>query len=235
MFSFLVNTIAILVGSAIGILFRNKIKKEICDQVMKAIGLTLLVISMSNALVYMATVKGSQIELGGTLVLIICIVIGTFIGEFLKIDDGFNKFGLFVEKKINKGQICDGFITASLIYCIGSMAIIGTFDAVSGNPDTIYLKSILDGVTSIALAATLGFGVALSSLSVLVYQGLLTILFLFLKDVFPSDLITMINMVGYVLIAGLALNFLIEKKIKVANMLPSLIVVIIYYFIAGLF
>ena len=235
MFSFLVNAGAIFVGSVIGIIFRNKIKKEICDQVMKAIGLTLLVISTSNALVYMATVKGAQIELNGTLALIICIVIGTFIGEFLKIDDGFNKFGLFIEKKINKGQICDGFITASLIYCIGSMAIIGTFDAVSGNPETIYMKSLLDGVTSIALAATLGFGVALSSLSVLVYQGILTILFLFLKDVFPNDLVTMINMVGYVLIAGLALNFLIEKKVKVANMLPSLIVVIIYYFLTGLF
>ena len=102
MFSFLVNAVAIFVGSVIGIIFRNKIKKEICDQVMKTIGLTLLVISTSNALVYMATVKGAEIELNGTLALIICIVIGTFIGEFLKIDDGFNKFGLFIEKKINK-------------------------------------------------------------------------------------------------------------------------------------
>lgn len=235
MLSFLVNTVAIIVGSAIGIVFRNKIKKEICDQVMKVIGLTLLVISMCNALIYMASVKGTQIELNGTLVLILCIVIGTFIGEFLKIDDGFNKFGLFIEKKINKGKICEGFITSSLLFCIGSMAIIGTFDAVSGNPDTIYLKSILDGVTSIALAATLGFGVALSSISVFVYQGILTIIFLVLKDVFPNDLIVMINMVGYVLIAGLALNFLIENKVKVANMLPSLLVVIIYYLISGLF
>ena len=235
MFSFVVNTIAVIVGSFIGVLFKSKIKKEICDQVMKAIGLVLLVIAVSNCFTYMATIKDNSIELNGTLIMIICVVVGTFIGEFLKIDDGFNKFGLFVEKKINKGKIVEGFITASLVYCVGSMAIIGTFDAVSGNPDTIYLKSTLDGITSIALAASLGFGVALSSVTVFVYQGLLTLLFLLIKDSLPSDLITLINMVGYVLIAGLALNFLLEKKIKVANMLPSLIIAIIYYFLSGLF
>ena len=235
MFSFLVNTVAVIVGSLIGILFKKNIKKDICDQVMKAIGIVLLVIAISNCFVYMANINGNSIELSGTLVLIICIVIGTFVGEFLKIDDGFNKLGLFIEKKINKGKIVEGFITSSLLYCVGSMAIIGTFDAVSGNPDTIYLKSTLDGITSIALAATLGFGVALSSITVFVYQGLLTVLFLFIKDVLPADLITLINMVGYVLIAGLSLNFLVENKIKVANMLPSLIVVVIYYFISGLF
>ena len=235
MFSFVVNTVAVIVGSLIGILFKSKIKKEICDQVMKAIGLVLLVIAICNCLTYMAKINGNIIELDGTLIMILCVVIGTFIGEFLKIDDGFNKFGLFIEKKLNKGKIVDGFVTASLLYCVGSMAIIGTFDAVSGNPETIYIKSTLDGITSIALAATLGFGVALSSVSVFVHQGLLTLLFFLLKDSLPTDLITLINMVGYVLIAGLALNFLIEKKIKVANMLPSLIIVIIYYFISGLF
>ena len=235
MFSFLINTVAVIAGSLIGILFKKNIKKDICDQVMKAIGIVLLVIAISNCFVYMANINGNSIELSGTLVLIICIVIGTFVGEFLKIDDGFNKLGLFIEKKINKGKIVEGFITSSLLYCVGSMAIIGTFDAVSGNPDTIYLKSTLDGITSIALAATLGFGVALSSITVFIYQGLLTVLFLFIKDVLPADLITLINMVGYVLIAGLSLNFLVENKIKVANMLPSLIVVVIYYFISGLF
>ena len=235
MFSFVVNAAAIILGSIIGIVFRKYIKKEICDQVLKAVGLVLFVIAICNTLTYMGTVKDNKIELAGTLILIICICLGTFIGEFLKIDDGFNKFGLALEKKLNKGKIVDGFVTATLVYCVGSMAIIGTFDAVSGNPETIYLKSALDGITSIALASTLGFGVALSSASVFIYQGLLTLLFFFLKESLPSDLIQMINMVGYVLIAGIAFNFLSDKKIKVANMLPSLIIVIIYYFISGLF
>lgn len=235
MFSFVFNAIAVIVGSAIGILFKKHIKKEICDQVLKAVGLVLFIVGVCNTLKYMATVNGNTIELDGTLIMIICISVGTFIGEFLKIEDGFNKLGLAIEKKLNKGKIVEGFVTATLVYCVGSMAILGTFDAVSGNPETIYLKSALDGITSIALASTLGFGVALSSVSVLVYQGLLTVLFLLLKEALPNELVQMMNMVGYVLISGIAFNFLSDKKIRVANMLPSLVIVIIYYFLSNLF
>lgn len=235
MFSFVVNTVAVIVGSVIGIIFKKYIKKEICDSVLKAIGLVLLIVGIANTIKYMATIKDGIIELDGTLLLIVCISLGTFIGEFLKIDDGFNKLGLKIEQKLNKGKIVDGFVTATLVYCVGSMAILGTFDAVSGNPETIYLKSALDGITSIALASTLGFGVALSSVSVFIYQGLLTLLFLLIKEALPEDLIQMMNIVGYVLISGIAFNFLSDKKIKVANMLPSLIIVIIYYYLSKLF
>ena len=235
MFSFVVNTVAVILGSIIGIVFRKYIKKEICDQVLKAVGLVLFVIGICNTLMYMATVNENKIELDGTLILIVCISLGTFIGEFLKIDDGFNKIGLALERKLNKGKIVEGFVTATLVYCVGSMAIIGTFDAVSGNPETIYLKSLLDGITSIALASTLGFGVALSGISVFIYQGLLTLLFFFLKEALPNDLIQLMNMVGYVLITGIAFNFLSDKKIKVANMLPALIITILIYFALLLF
>ena len=235
MFSFVINALAVILGSVVGIAFKKFIKKEICDSVLKAIGLVLFIIGIINTLKYMAVIEDGVIEISGTLLLIICICLGTFIGEFLKIEDGFNKLGLFVERKLNKGKIVEGFVTATLVYCVGSMAIIGTFDAVTGNPETIYLKSALDGITSIALASTLGFGVALSSISVFVYQGLLTILFFFLKEALPADLIQLLNMVGYVLISGIAFNFLSDKKIKVANMLPSLVIAIIYYFLSMLF
>lgn len=235
MFSFIVNTAAVIIGSIIGIVFKKFIKKEICDQVLKAIGLVLFIVGICNTLMYMATINENKIELDGTLILIVCIALGTFIGEFLKIDDGFNKLGLTIEKKLNKGKIVEGFVTATLVYCVGSMAIIGTFDAVTGHPETIYLKSTLDGITSIALASTLGFGVALSSISVFVYQGLLTVLFLLIKEALPNELIQLMNMVGYVLISGIAFNFLSDKKIKVANMLPALVIVIIYYYLSQLF
>lgn len=235
MFSFIINALAVILGSVIGIVFKKFIKKEVCDSVLKAIGLVLFIIGVINTLKYMAIIEDGVIEIGGTLVLIICICLGTFIGEFLKIEDGFNKLGLAIEKKLNKGKIVEGFVTATLVYCVGSMAIIGTFDAVTGNPETIYLKSALDGITSIALASTLGFGVALSSVSVLVYQGLLTLLFFILKEALPVELIQLMNMVGYVLISGIAFNFLSDKKIRVANMLPSLVIVIIYYFLSLLF
>lgn len=235
MFSFVINAICVAVGSMIGIVFKKFIKKETCDAVLKVIGLVLFIVGIANVFKYMATIDGNLIQLDGTLILLVCISVGTFIGEFLKIDDAINKLGLTIEKKINKGKIVEGFVTSTLVCCVGSMAIIGTFDAVTGNPDTIYLKSALDGITSIALASTLGFGVALSSVSVLVYQGLLTLLFYFLNDSLSNELISLFNMVGYVLIAALAFNFLSDKKIKVANMLPSLILVIIYYIISNLF
>lgn len=231
MFSFVVNAVAVLAGSIIGVLFRKFIKKETCNAVLKAMGIVLLMMGVANTIKYMITITGSTFEIDGTLVLILCITVGTFIGEIIKIDAGFNKFGLFVEKKINKGQIVDGFITATLVYCVGSMAIIGTFDAVNGDSSTIYLKSALDGISSIAFASTLGFGVALSSISVLIYQGLLTVLFWLIGSVLPEELINLINLVGYILIIAIGFNFVTDSKIKVANMLPSLIIVIIYYYL----
>ncbi len=237
MLSFVFNAIAVVIGSIIGVLFKNKIKKEICDSVLKALGITIFLIGIVNVLKYMSNIDivDRTIEIEGTLLLILSIAIGTFIGEFLKIDDCLNSLGNKIEKKLNKGKIVEGFVTSTLMYCVGSMAIIGTLDAVQGNPDTIYLKSALDGITSIALASTLGLGVGLSSISILVYQGLLTLIFYFLGDVIPADFWELFNMVGYVLISALGLNLLITNKIKVANMLPSLLIVIIYYIIISIF
>lgn len=235
MFSFVFNAIAVVFGTGIGILFKNKIKKETCDAVLKAIGVVVLLIGICNTFKYMATVVGSKIELNGTLLMIVSIAVGTFIGEFLKIDDGLNSLGVKIEQKVGKGNIVDGFVTATLMYCVGSMAIVGTLEAVNGHPETIYLKSALDCITSVALASTLGFGVGLSSISILAYQGLLTLLFFFLGEVIPVDLMNLINLVGYVLIAALGVNLLVPDKIKVANMLPSLLIVVVYYYIAALF
>ena len=236
MFSFLVNGAFILVGTIIGLVFRKYIKKEVCDAVMKAVGLVVFVIGIVGLIENMISVNvDGSISTTGTLALIICISLGTIIGELIDIDKQFNKFAGFVEKKLNKGKISEGFVTSTLLFCVGSMAIIGSFESALGKPDTIYLKSLLDGVSSIALSATLGFGVGLSAVSVIVYQGSLTLLFYIFKDFMPADFIILFNTVGYVLIAALGLNFLVKDKIKVANMLPALLIVIPYYLIMTLF
>ena len=236
MFSFLVNGAAILIGTIVGLVFRKYIKKEICDAVMKAVGLVVFVIGMIGLIENMVSVNADgTISTTGTLALIICVSLGTIIGEFIDIDKQFNRFAHLLEVKFNKGKLSEGFVTSTLLFCIGSMAIIGSFESALGKPDTIYLKSLLDGISSIALAATLGFGVGLSALSVIIYQGLLTLLFFIFKDFMPGDFITLFNTVGYVLIAALGLNFLVKEKIKVANMLPALIIVIPYYLIMTLF
>lgn len=239
MFAFAVNALLVIVGSLIGLIFKKFIKKEICDMVLKAMGLVVLLIGIIGVIQNMITVEDGKLSSNGTLLLIMAIAIGTFIGEFIKIEQHMNDFAYKLEKKINKGKIADGFITATLIYCVGSMAIIGSMESAFGSPNTIYLKSALDGITSIALASTLGFGVALSSVSIIIYQGILTLLFYFLGDFLPTDFITSFSMVGYTMVAAIGLNFLIKDKengsIRVGNMLPSLLVVIVYHLIMMLF
>lgn len=229
MFAFLVNAATVILGSIIGLIFKKFIKKETCDQVLKAMGIVVLLIGIIGVIENMITIQDGKISSSGTLLLIMAIAIGTFIGEALKIDQHMNNFGEKLEKKLNKGKIAEGFITATLIYCIGSMSIVGSMESALGNPNTIYLKAALDGITSIALASTLGIGVMLSSVSVILYQGLLTLLFYFLGNFMPASFITSFSMVGYTMVAGIGLNFILKDKIKIANMLPSLLIVIIYH------
>lgn len=229
MFAFLVNAATVILGSIIGLIFKKFIKKETCDQVLKAMGIVVLLIGIIGVFENMITVQNGKISSSGTLLLIMSIAIGTFIGEALKIDKHMNDFGDKIEQKLNKGKIAEGFITATLIYCVGSMSIIGSMESALGNPNTIYLKSALDGITSIALASTMGVGVMLSSISIIVYQGLLTLLFYFLGNFMPASFITSFSMVGYTMVAAIGFNFILKDKIKVANMLPSLLIVIIYH------
>lgn len=232
MFAFLVNALTVILGSVIGLIFKKFIKKETCDQVLKAMGIVVLIIGLVGVLENMITIENGHISSSGTLTLIMAIAVGTFIGEFLKLDKHMNDLGEKIERKLNKGQIAEGFITATLIYCVGSMSIIGSMESALGNPDTIYLKSALDGITSIALASTLGIGVMLSSVSVIIYQGLLTLLFYLLGNFMPIDLITSLSMVGYTMVAAIGLNFILKDKIKVANMLPSLVIALLFYLIS---
>ena len=227
MFAFLVNALTVVIGSIIGLLFKKRIKKETCDQVLKALGIIVLLIGIFGVIENMVSIIDGKISFDGTLLLIISITIGTFIGEALKIDDGLNKMGSKLEIRFKKGKMAEAFVVSTLLYCVGSMTIVGSLESALGNPETIYLKAALDGITSIVLASTLGPGVILSSISVILYQGLLTLLFVILGDFLPMEFIKGLGMVGYVLVAGNGLNFLIKDKIKVANMLPSFIIIII--------
>lgn len=228
MFSFVVNAVSVVIGSIIGLLFKKLIKKEYCEAVLKAMGLVVIMVGILGVI---ENVNNENVKYG-TIVIIVCIAIGTFIGEFTKIDTHLNNMADKIEKKLNKGSISEGLVTSSILYCVGAMAIIGSLNASLGDPSTIYIKSGLDGVTSIALASTLGFGVALSSIAVLVYQGLLTLIFYLLESIIDPAMIEIfavyISMVGYILVLGIGINFFLKEKIKIANMLPSIIIAIIY-------
>lgn len=233
MIGFLVNAIGVIVGGFIGLLFRKFIKKEYCDSILKGMGIVVILVGLFGVIENTVTFNAGKIAFEGTLLLIISIGVGTFFGELLKIDDHLNNFALKVEKKVNKGKISEGFITATALYCVGAMTIIGTLNDTLGNPDTIYLKAALDLITSIVLATTMGIGVLFSAFSIIIYQGLLTLVFALVKSVIDSsslfELTRLISMVGYVLVIAIGINFLLKEKIKVTNMLPALLIPIIYY------
>jgi uncharacterized membrane protein YqgA involved in biofilm formation len=227
----IINVLAIIVGTVLGLIFRRWVKKDICDSVLKAVGLVIIVISILAIIKNAITIEDNIIKTNFELLLLISIVIGTFIGEMLKIDELIIKFGNKLEARVNKSMLSIGFVNATMIFCVGAMAITGAIEAAFGNYQILYIKAILDGITALVLATTLGFGVLLSSVVVLIYQGLITFFAVYLKPFMSHEFISAFSVVGYTLVLGLGINFIRTEKIKVANMIPSLFLVILYFII----
>ena len=220
----IVNTLAVLIGSAIGILVKQGMPERYEKTVMNGVGLAVGLIGLQMAL------KTQNI-----VILIISLVIGGILGEWLNIDEQINNFGSAINKRFGKQKenIGEGFVTATLMFCVGAMAIVGPIqDGLNHDPSMLYAKAILDGISAIVFAASLGIGVALSSVSIFIYQGGLTLLASFLGSFMNEKIIAEMTAVGGLLIIGLSLFMLEIKKIKVANLLPALpIVVVIAYFV----
>ena len=213
----IVNSVAIILGCLIGLLVKGKASQKNSDTVMNGLALCVLYIGISGSL------KGED-----TLVTIICIAVGGLIGELIDIDKWLNKLGEFLENKFNKEQkdgsvsISQGFVSASLLFCIGAMGIVGSLQSgLTGNHETLFAKSILDGIISIIFTATLGIGVMFSSVSVFLYQGTITIGASVLSGVLSTQVINSMTAVGSLLIVGLGLNMLKATNIKIANLLPA--------------
>lgn len=215
----LVNTVAILVGGTCGCLFKKALPAWLGEAIMKALGLCVLYLGITGIL-----------EDGAFLVVILSMVLGVLVGELLKLDDHINAFGRWIEKKVSRGKegdssIANGFVTASLLFCVGAMAILGPLqDGLTGDSSTLFVKSLLDGVSSIVFASTLGVGVLFSAGAVLVYQGVIALLAVWISPYLIENtyLLAQINVVGSLLIMALALNMLGLTKLKVMNMVPAL-------------
>ena len=219
-----VNVATVLLGSLVGLLFRKGIPERISRAMMLAIGLCTLYIGVDGAL------EGSN-----TIVLILSMVFGTLIGTLLDIDDKINRIGQFIERKLKKEgektSIAEGFMTASLLFCVVAMTIVGSLNAgLTGDNTLIFTKSILDLISSCLLASTLGIGVMFAAVFVLLVQGGLVLLAGLLQNVLTDQaLIAEITCAGSVMIIGLGLNILGITKLKVANFLPALLLVPLFY------
>lgn len=223
----IVNSIAIILGAFVGILIKKGIKEKYKSTIMDGIGLSVVIIGI------MGGIKANNIIL-----VIASIVIGSIIGEVIDIDLKLDHLGLTMEKSFGKGDanFSKGFVTASLVYCIGAMAIVGSLESgLLGNHDTLIAKSILDGITAVIFASTLGIGVAFSAIPVFIYQGSITLLANVVKDLLTTDVINEMSAVGGILILAIGINILGIKKIKVANMLPAIFIPLVYLSILNLF
>ena len=223
MIATLINVATIILGSLLGYFMRKGIKDEYKETIMDGIGLSVLIMGI------MSTIKTDNF-----LLVIASIVIGSVIGEMLGIEKGLDKVGLRLQKRFGKNgsDLSQGFITATLVFCIGAMAIVGSIEAgLTGDYKTLFAKSVIDGVTSIIFTSSLGIGVIFSAIPVLLYQGSITLLSVPLREILTDPIINEMSAVGGVLIAGIAINLMGIKKIRVSNMLPSLLVPVIYILI----
>ena len=227
----LINCGLILLGGIIGLLFKQAVSEGMERSVKKAVGVAVVMVGLCGALNVMLRVEDGRLKSSGELLLVVSLALGTFIGEALKLDRRIDKGCSAIERKFKASNFSAGFITASLIYCIGAMAIVGSIqDGLLGDSSTLITKGIIDGITSVVLAATLGYGVLFSVVPVLVYQGALTLLAGTLDSVLQGQLLDNICMVGYVLVLCIGINFLSTKdnQIKTVNMLPAILVPVGY-------
>ena len=218
MFAVIVNTVTVLLGSAVGLLFKKGIPKRLTDAVMLGIGLCTLYIGLSG------TLKGEN-----TIVLILSMVLGAIIGTALDIDGAINRLGAWIEGKFSrKGEkvsIAQGFVTACLLFCVGAMTIVGSLNAgLTGDYEMLLTKSVLDLISSSMLAVSLGIGVMFAAAFVFVFQGALVLLAGFLQPLLTAGAINETICVGSLLIVGLGLNLLGITKIKVADYLPAIVI-----------
>ena len=218
----IVNTIAVIVGAGIGIFFKKGIPEKLSDTMMKGLGLCTLFLGISGSL------DGQN-----SLILIISIVVGALIGEGIDLDARLNQLGNWLENKFkskdgSKVSIAEGFVSASLLFCVGAMTIVGSLQSgLQGNHEMLFNKSMLDFVAAIIFASTMGVGVMVSAAFVFVYQGAITMLAQWVAPVLSDVVIAEMNCVGSVIIMGLALNMLGITKLKVMNYVPAIFIPII--------
>ena len=229
----IVNVVAIMVGGAAGVVFKKILSKRITDTVMQGVGLAVIIIGLSGALSAAFTFADGKISANHILLMIISLAVGGLIGELIKIEGKLDAFGKYCESKLVKpgesSTFTQGFVTATLVFCVGSMAIVGALeDGISGNSDILFAKSALDGITAMIFASTMGVGVLFSAIMVGGYQGAITLLAVFAAPYLNEVVVTQMSLIGSVLIMAIGFNLLQIAKIRVGNLLPAIFIPILY-------
>jgi uncharacterized membrane protein YqgA involved in biofilm formation len=223
----IVNAFSIVIGSLIGLFLKGNIPEKYSKTIINGIGLAVILIGVKTAL-----------KTDAILIVIISLAVGSLLGELLRVEDRLDQLGNWVGSRLSKNSegISKGFVSASLLYCAGAMAIIGSMESgLTGNHQTLFAKSILDGVGSVLFAATLGIGVLFSAVSVFIYQGLITVTASLIKPFLLPEVVSQMSAVGGLLILAIGVGLMEIRKIKIGNMLPAVFIPLIFQMLRHLY
>lgn len=231
----IINTAAIILGGILGALFGKLLKDRHQDSLCKVCGVCTLFIGITGALEGMLTVDGTSVTGGGSLLIIGCLAIGAFVGEILNIEDAFERFGQWLKIKTGNARdqlFVEGFVTASLTVCIGAMAIVGSIqDGLLGDPSILVTKAVLDLIIVMVMTCSMGKGCAFSAIPVFLLQGGVTCLARLIQPIMTEAALANLSLIGSILIFCVGINLVWGKKIRVANMLPAIVIAVIAAFL----
>ena len=231
----IINTAAIAAAGFCGHLFGKLFTEDKQDALTKVCGITVLFIGIAGAMEGMLSIEGTSIKSGKAMFIVLCIAIGTIIGELLGIENAFERFGECLKIKTGNAKdkrFVEAFVTASLTVCIGAMAIVGSIqDGILGDYTTLAVKALLDFIIIAVMCSSMGKGAAFSAIPVFLLQGSMTLLSRLIEPVMTEGAIANISMIGSILIFCVGINLVWGKKVRVANMLPALILAVVFAFL----
>ena len=231
----IINTAAIVAGGAGGALFGRFLKENVQDTLTRVCGVSTLFIAITGALEQMLTIENGAIVSGGAMLVILCLTIGAVIGELLNLEGAFERFGEWLKQKTGNARdkrFVDAFVTASLTVCIGAMAIVGSIeDGITGDYSILATKAVLDFIIIMVMSCSMGRGAVFSAIPVAILQGSITALAGLVRPLMTEAALNNLSMVGNVLIFCVGINLVWGKKVRVANLLPAIVIAVIAAFL----
>ena len=228
----LVNALAIIAGGIVGMVFGKKIPERMQETLLKVNGTAVLFIGIGGVMSKMLTIKDGVVNTQGSMMMIGSLAIGTVVGELLDLDGWMHRFGVCLQKKTGNGSdshFIEGFVSASLTVCIGAMAIVGAIaDGINGNHSVLFAKAVLDLIIVMVMSASLGKGCLFSFVPVVILQGSVTLLAKLIAPLITTAALNNISYVGSVLIFCVGVNLIFDSKIRVANILPAILVAVLW-------
>ena len=231
----IINTAAIVAGGAGGALFGRFLKENVQDTLTRVCGVSTLFIAITGALEQMLTIENGAIVSGGAMLVILCLTIGAVIGELLNLEGAFERFGEWLKQKTGNAKdkrFVDAFVTASQTVCIGAMAIVGSIeDGITGDYSILATKAVLDFIIIMVMSCSMGRGAVFSAIPVAILQGSITALAGLVRPLMTEAALNNLSMVGNVLIFCVGINLVWGKKVRVANLLPAIVIAVIAAFL----